>query len=125
MGHPAGFCDGTLNQVCHREVSSECQMSGHADSRGSLIGDGLSGWVTFQLKGVRHGIFAGRIETWIPHNSNKRTEGWEAVNNGREDRRRELKAPPPPLPEDMKVEGTCTMSSVLRWLDFFSSCFTS
>ena len=80
-------------------------MSGHSDSRGEMVGDALSGWLTFKLKDVSQGIFAGRIQYWQQHNSNSKTEGWEAVNNGREDSRRGLKAPPPPLPDDFKFEG--------------------
>lgn len=79
-------------------------MSGHSDSRGEMVGDALSGWLTFQLKGVSHGIFAGRIQYWHAHSSNKQTEGWNSVNNGREDKRRDLKAPPPPLPDDFRFE---------------------
>lgn len=101
---PAGYCDGTSNHECKREPSSICLMTGHNDSRGQMVGDGLSGWLTFQLKDFSQGIFAGRIQYWHAHNSNKRTEGWDAINNGRQDVRR-LKAPPPPLPDDMIVEG--------------------
>jgi hypothetical protein len=79
-------------------------MSGHGDSRGEMVGDALGGWLTFQLKDVEHGIFAGRIQYWHNHNSNKQTEGWEAVNNGRVDARRRLKPPPPPLPDDFRLE---------------------
>lgn len=81
-----------------------CLMSGHSDSRGQMVGDALSGWLTFQLKDVTQGIFAGRIQYWQAHESNKQTEGWSAVNNGREDKRRGLKAPPPPLPDDFTFE---------------------
>jgi hypothetical protein len=104
IGHPPGFCDGTSNGVCGRGPSSECLMSGHMDSRGMLVGDALSGWITFQLNDVSAGIFAARIQYWQEHNSNLRTEGWNAVNNGRDDGRR-LKAPPPPLPDDFSFEG--------------------
>ena len=44
IGHPAGFCDGTSNAECHREPDTDCLMGGHNDSRGILLGDGLSGW---------------------------------------------------------------------------------
>lgn len=104
---PAGYCDGTSNHECKREPSSICLMTGHNDSRGQMVGDGLSGWLTFQLKDFSKGIFAGRIEYWHAHNSNKRTEGWETINDGRQDVRR-LKAPPPPLPDNMIVEGEFT-----------------
>jgi hypothetical protein len=70
-----------------------------------MIGDALSGWLTFQLKDIEHGIFAARIQYWHQHNSNTLTEGWGAVNNGREDVRRGLKAPPPPLPDAFTLEG--------------------
>mmetsp|Transcript_23939 Transcript_23939/g.51692 ORF Transcript_23939/g.51692 Transcript_23939/m.51692 type:complete len:928 (+) Transcript_23939:79-2862(+) len=96
-GHPAGFCDGTSNAICYREKSSHCLMSGHNDARGMMQGDGLSGWLVLELKDVTEGIFMARMESYHPYNSNKRTEGWKAVNNGRDDGRRKLKAPPPPL----------------------------
>lgn len=103
--YASGFCDGTSNQLCRRDSSNDCLMSGHSDSRGTMVGDALSGWLTFKLKDVSQGIFAGRIEYWHQHNSNSKTEGWEAVNNGREDSRRDLKAPPPPLPDDFNFQG--------------------
>ncbi|KAL3793748.1 hypothetical protein HJC23_013310 [Cyclotella cryptica] len=113
IGHPPGFCDGTSNGVCGRVPSSECIMSGHMDSRGMLVGDALSGWVTFQLTDVSAGIFAARIQYWQEHNSNIRTEGWNAVNNGRDDGRRQLKAPPPPLPDDFSFE--VALNGVLQY----------
>ena len=106
LGHPAGFCDGTSNAECHREPFSTCLMSGHNDARGILKGDGLSGWLVFDLKDVKEGIFMARVESWHQYNSNPRTENWEAVNNGRDDSRRRLKAKPPPLPDDFVFEGT-------------------
>ena len=82
-------------------------MSGHNDGRGTIKGDGLSGWLVLQLKDVTEGIFMARMESYHQYKSNARTESWEVVNNGREDgRRRKLKAPPPPLLDTWVFEGT-------------------
>ncbi|KAL7539814.1 hypothetical protein ACHAXR_009620 [Thalassiosira sp. AJA248-18] len=103
-GHPAGYCDGTLNSVCYREKTSHCLLSGHNDARGYMKGDGLSGWLVLQLKDVTEGIFMSRMESYHEYKSNKKTDGWEAVNNGRDDGRRKLKKPPPPIPETFAFE---------------------
>ncbi|KAL7493809.1 hypothetical protein ACHAWT_002711, partial [Skeletonema menzelii] len=102
-GH-IGYCDGTSNAVCGRDKSSNCLMTGHNDGRGGLDGDALSGWVVFNLKDVTQGLFLARMESWWPFESNMRTEGWTAVNNGKGSRHRHLKAPPPPKPADYRVE---------------------
>lgn len=114
-GHPAGFCDGTLNSVCYREKSSNCLMSGHNDARGFMAGDGLSGWIVLELKDVTEGILMARMEDWHDYNSNKRTEGWAAVNNGRIDDRRKLKAPPPPHPPEFRFEVAVNGVIVSSW----------
>ena len=85
-------------------------MSAHNDARGTLKGDGLSGWLVFQLKDVTEGLFMARMELWHEYKSNKRTEGWEVVNNGRDDgrRQRKLKGGKPIPPEwvmDVAVNG--------------------
>ena len=105
QGHPAGYCDGTLNAVCYREKSNHCIMSNHNDARGTMVGDALSGWLILQFKDVTQGIVLSRMEAYHAYKSNKRTDGWEKVNNGRDDGMRKLKAPPPPLPEDFRFEG--------------------
>ena len=120
IGHPAGYCDGTSNALCYREKSSHCIMSGHNDGRGTMYGDGLSGWLVLELKDVSEGLFMARMESWHEYNSNKRTEGWEKVNNGREDlrrqqRRRRLKKPPPPLPDDFRFEVAINGDIVSSW----------
>eukprot|EP00574_Skeletonema_japonicum_P004512 CAMPEP_0201718612 /NCGR_PEP_ID=MMETSP0593-20130828/4087_1 /ASSEMBLY_ACC=CAM_ASM_000672 /TAXON_ID=267983 /ORGANISM="Skeletonema japonicum, Strain CCMP2506" /LENGTH=996 /DNA_ID=CAMNT_0048208955 /DNA_START=5 /DNA_END=2995 /DNA_ORIENTATION=+ len=104
QGGPIGYCDGTANAVCGRDTLSNCLMTGHNDGRGKLDGDALSGWVVFNLKNVTQGLFLARMETWIEFESNKRTEGWTEVNNGKRARHRYLKAPPPPKPADYRVE---------------------
>lgn len=100
-GHPAGYCDGTSNAICYREKTSHCLMSSHNDARGHMKGDALSGWLVLQLKDVTSGLFMARMEPYHQYKTNKRTDGWTEVNNGRKDDRRrgrrKLKAPPPPL----------------------------
>ncbi len=104
LNHPSGFCDGTSNAECKRQEGDGCLMSGHNDSRSVVKGDGLSGWLVFDLKDMKEGLFMARAEAWHDHNSNPRTEGWTTENNV-EQGRRGLKAPPPPLPDDFAVEG--------------------
>jgi len=103
LNHPSGFCDGTSNAECKRQEGDGCLMGGHNDSRSVLKGDGLSGWLVFDLKDVKEGLFMARTEIWHAHNSNPRTEGWTSENNVKEGRRG-LKAPPPPLPDDFTIE---------------------
>ncbi|KAK1739865.1 hypothetical protein QTG54_009624 [Skeletonema marinoi] len=104
QGGNIGYCDGTSNAVCARDTSSICLMTGHNDGRGTLDGDALSGWVVFNLKDVTQGLFLARMESWFPMETNKRTESWTAINNGKRTRHRHLKAPPPPKPADYRVE---------------------
>ena len=69
-------------------------MSGHNDARGGMKGDGLSGWLVFQLKDVTEGIFMSRMEAYHDWGSNGRTKGWNTVNNSTKEedgRRRGLK----------------------------------
>jgi len=112
MGHPAGYCDGTLNSVCHREISSNCLLSGHNDGRGHLVGDGLSGWLVLDLKDVSEGIFMARMEDWHQFNYNVRTNSWETVNNATRDEegrarqlRRRLKEKVPEKLPTWRLEG--------------------
>ena len=54
-----------------------------------------------------------RMEYWLEHNSNKRTGGWEKVNNGKKDgqrKHRQLKKPPPPLLDTWRIEGAFHLS---------------
>ena len=104
QGGQIGYCDGTSNAVCGRAKSSNCLMTGHNDGRSDLVGDALSGWVVFNLTDVTQGLFLARMQTWQPFESNTRTKDWTEVNNGRDSRHRHLKAPPPPKPEDYRVE---------------------
>ena len=80
-----GFCDGTLNSQCGRPKSEQCLMSDHNDGRGTMMGDGLSGWLVLQLKDITEGLFLARMEPWQQYNSNPQTDGWAEVNNGRSD----------------------------------------
>lgn len=106
--HPVGFCDGTANAQCNRDADSSCLMGGHMDGRGLLLGDGLSGWVVFQLRNVTQGIVMARVETWHGFFENPRTDGWTEVNEGvggTEGRQRDLKKKVvPPLPDDFHIE---------------------
>lgn len=63
-------------------------MSGHNDGRGTMKGDGLSGWLVLQLKDVTEGIVMARMEKWHDYESNERTKGWTELNNGRSETRR-------------------------------------
>ncbi|KAL9186839.1 hypothetical protein ACHAXT_010559 [Thalassiosira profunda] len=93
--HPAGFCDGTSNAICYREKTNHCVLSGHNDARGVMKGDALSGWLVLNFKDMKEGIVMARMEPWHKHNSNARTEGWTAVNNGEDEGRRMLKGGQP------------------------------
>ncbi|KAL3823499.1 hypothetical protein ACHAXA_010821 [Cyclostephanos tholiformis] len=117
QGHPTGFCDGTSNSVCYRQKSSNCLMSGHNDGRGTMEVDALSGWLVLKLKDITQGLFMARMEPWHNYYSNKRTEGWVAVNNGTDDsrRRRRTKAAPPPLPPEFRLEVAVNGVLVTSW----------
>ena len=80
-GSRCGFCDGSFQSECQRSLDSTCPMKGHSDGRSGLVGDGLSGWLVFEVPNVKEGVIILRMEAWKKANSNKRTEGWTTVDN--------------------------------------------
>ena len=81
-GGRAGFCDGSFQSECQREVDSTCPMKGHSDGRSGLIGDALSGWLVFDLPRIKEGVILARLEVWHDGSKVGRTEGWTEINNG-------------------------------------------
>ena len=81
-GGRAGFCDGSFQSECQREVDSTCPMKGHSDGRSGLIGDALSGWLVFDLPRIKEGVIIARLEVWHDGSKVSRTEGWTEINNG-------------------------------------------
>uniref|UniRef100_A0A7S1YAZ3 Uncharacterized protein n=1 Tax=Grammatophora oceanica TaxID=210454 RepID=A0A7S1YAZ3_9STRA len=75
-----GYCDGTWNMECNRPADEQCLLSGHADSRGGWIFGGLSGWMVFNLKDVRDGLIALKIETWHSQKEVSIAQDWTTVN---------------------------------------------
>jgi len=76
-----GHCDGTYDAVCGRGYSDDCPAAGHQDSRGTLVGNELSGWLVLNLPDVEHGIIIIRLITWFKYDKNKITQDWTSVNN--------------------------------------------
>jgi len=44
--------------------------------------DGLSGWLVFDVKNVKHGFIGARMEAWRKAENVPTTAGWKEVNNG-------------------------------------------
>jgi len=82
---PAGFCDGTMESRCGRQVTQDCLLRGHNDGRGTIVGDALSGWLIMKLGKVQEGIIVFHIDIW--HGGPARTESWTEPNDGEYDRR--------------------------------------
>ena len=85
-------CDGTYDSFCAREENSACLFYGHADDRGGLMFDGLSGWGVFNLKELMHGIIIVNMEPWLQSGQNEKTEGWACENNASSCKQRELES---------------------------------
>ena len=80
-----GVCDGSSHHWCDKGCDSSCLMAGSQDNRGMVCFDGTSGWLVFDVKGVKHGFIGGRMEPWhkpgeIPEMGI--TSGWTEENNG-------------------------------------------
>lgn len=76
----ADLCDGTYDSFCSRANNSDCLLYAHNDYRGSLIGDGLSGWLLMTLKNVRQGTIIVRVAGGGAY-GNAKTKGWKCENN--------------------------------------------
>jgi hypothetical protein len=88
---PAGFCDGSMSSRCGRQKDQDCLLRAHNDGRGTLLGNGLSGWLLLKLGKVTHGIIIIHIDIW--HGSDKSlaaTKDWTEPNNGEYERQRHL-----------------------------------
>ena len=77
-----GVCDGTSHHWCGKSCDSSCLMTGTQDNRGRVCFSGLSGWLVFDVKNVRHGFIGARLEGWLKENATPITHGWTSVNNG-------------------------------------------
>eukprot|EP00584_Thalassiosira_punctigera_P001638 CAMPEP_0172537262 /NCGR_PEP_ID=MMETSP1067-20121228/8885_1 /TAXON_ID=265564 ORGANISM="Thalassiosira punctigera, Strain Tpunct2005C2" /NCGR_SAMPLE_ID=MMETSP1067 /ASSEMBLY_ACC=CAM_ASM_000444 /LENGTH=1010 /DNA_ID=CAMNT_0013322523 /DNA_START=27 /DNA_END=3056 /DNA_ORIENTATION=- len=80
-GRP-GVCDGSSHSWCDKVCSSACLMGGAQDNRGMVCFDGLSGWLVFDVKNVKHGFIGARMEPWHKDTDVSITAGWTEVNNG-------------------------------------------
>jgi len=80
-----GVCDGSSHHWCDKKCDSNCLMGGAQDNRGMVCFDGTSGWLVFDVKGVKHGFIGGRMEPWHKPNEIPEmgiTNGWTEENNG-------------------------------------------
>jgi hypothetical protein len=58
-----GYCDGSpMSFNCKRSKNRNCLLSGHNDARGSVNGDGLSGWVVITVPDVKEGLIFARLQ---------------------------------------------------------------
>ena len=80
-GRP-GHCDGSSHSWCDKTESSDCLMGNTQDSHGMICFNDLSGWLVFDVKGVKHGFIGAKMENWHTNKDNKVTAGWTEVNNG-------------------------------------------
>ena len=104
-GTPAGFCDGSAQSTCGRDVHTKCLMAGHNDYQAGILGDGLSGWLLFQVRHVKEGIILAQIDTEIAANSDSVTEGWTGENGVAEG-------------EDVPPEGRKLALPMNFWFDY-------
>lgn len=77
-----GVCDGTAHSWCDKHEEATCLMGGTQDNHGMICFNGLSGWVVFDVKGVKNGFIGAKMESWHLAKDNKVTAGWTEVNNG-------------------------------------------
>ena len=56
-----------------------------------MIGNGYSGWLVLNLDEVKEGIIIIKLHTWHTMDQSSKTEGWTSVNNGEEDKQRNLR----------------------------------
>jgi hypothetical protein len=80
-GRP-GHCDGSSHSWCDKTETSNCLMGMTQDNQGKICFNGLSGWVVFEVKGVKHGFIGAKMISWSTNKDNKVTAGWTEVNNG-------------------------------------------
>ena len=58
-----GYCDGSMmSHNCHRSKNNNCLLSGHNDSRNTISGDGLSGWLIVQIPKLKEGLIFAKVE---------------------------------------------------------------
>ena len=77
-----GVCDGTSHHWCDKPCDNGCLMGGAQDARGMVCFDGLSGWLVFDIKNVKHGFIGARMEPWHNAKETPTTSGWSDENNG-------------------------------------------
>jgi len=75
-----GYCDGTAQSHCNRNSVSTCLMAGHNDFKAGVIGDALSGWLSFDISKLEEGLIFLRADFSLPPGSNPFTDGWTEVN---------------------------------------------
>lgn len=79
-----GFCDGSAQSECKRDVDNKCMMYGANDNHLDLHGNALSGWLVLQMPNVKEGIILGRMEWWCGgQKANTLTKDWREVNDGK------------------------------------------
>ena len=78
----SGVCDGSSHHWCDKPCGSGCLMGGAQDNRGMVCFNGLSGWVIFDIKNVKHGFIGARMEPWHGGGEMHLTDSWSEVNNG-------------------------------------------
>ena len=56
----SGHCDGTSHSWCDKNEASACLMGNTQDAHGEICFNDLSGWLVFEVKGVKHGFIGVR-----------------------------------------------------------------
>jgi hypothetical protein len=58
-----GYCDGSpMSFDCKRSKNRNCLLSGQNDARGSITGDGLSGWLVITVPDVKEGLIFAKLQ---------------------------------------------------------------
>jgi hypothetical protein len=47
---------------CKRSKNRNCLLSGQNDARGSITGDGLSGWLVITVPDVKEGLIFAKLQ---------------------------------------------------------------
>lgn len=58
---PVGFCDGSAQSRCNRNIDNMCLLANHNHYKGSVVGGPKNNWLTMRVPEVKHGIVLARM----------------------------------------------------------------
>ncbi|GKY96425.1 hypothetical protein MPSEU_000602000 [Mayamaea pseudoterrestris] len=78
-----GLCDGDYYSICGRASNDDCPALAHHDSRGTIVGNELSGWIVMDIPEVKNGLIMLRFLSYLTSEDSPMTKDWTSVNNER------------------------------------------